>query len=231
MFAAVCVAGLSRNYSSSLVQLLLIQYGPTFLYFAYIFTQTFLNKNYFIVEPFSLKQYYWYYFSRKSWLLFSMGWSDSHFCLIALIISVCLVYILSFYLFSLSMHFRLILSYSLSAFPTLVHLFVFFFCLTVLSVWAPFPCSVILPDSVAFIFMIIQRHHWTAKSLWLSFLFLFHSPPLSLPLFSVRLSLLQLVYLIPSGFILLDVIKCNSQFPYFFLWSLSIRSWLAAGEM
>lgn len=69
-----------------------------------------LTKNYFRAELVFLKQYYRYYFSRNLWL-FSMGWSDSHFCLIALIISLRVVYILSFYLYSFSLHFLFILSY------------------------------------------------------------------------------------------------------------------------
>lgn len=143
----------------------------------------FFNQNYFRAELVFLKQYYRYYFSRNLWL-FSMGWSDSHFCLIALIISLCVVYILSFYLFSLSLHLRLILFYRPLCFLYTRSLIRFLLLPYVLSVSAPFPCSLILPDSVAFIFMIIQRHHWTAKSLLLPFLFL--PFPLSLSLSFTR---------------------------------------------
>lgn len=140
-----------------------------------------------------------------------MGWSESHFWLIALIISLLVVYILSFYLFSLSLHFPFILSYRpRSAFFTLVLLFVFFFSLTVLSVSAPFLCSLILPDSVAFIFMIILQHHWTAKSLLLPFLFL-------LPLFP-SLCFLLLLYLFSSWLYFGFVIKCNFQASKFGGW-------------
>lgn len=113
---------------------------------------------------------------------------------------------------------------------TFILLFVFFFSLAVLSAWAPFPCSLILPDSVAFIFMIIQRRHWTAKSLLLPFFLLAFLPlfpsclfPASFP-YSVFPLQVWFIYF-PRGFIVLFVIKFSFSTPvFFFLFKRSVKS-------
>lgn len=160
-----------------------------------------------------LKQYYRYYFSRKLFLiiLFGVKWFSSF--LIGLIISVLVVYILSFYLFSLSLHFLFILFYRpLSAFysSSLIRSFLFLLhcviCLGSIS---------LLPDTPWL--SSFHFHDNPTTPLDCEIAFAAPSPPLSLSLSLSCFSLSPHYYLVfPFGSILLFVIKCHFRFWYFF---------------